>query len=272
MFLSRLTCLALGLCSLVPLAGCQWVPKGQLTACEAQYRASSEQSKAQLAEIANLKAHNRAVENQLMKAEQELAAVDERTRSDRSRLSNYESERELIGDELDGLVHSGRHAVRDRRLIDLCKRHPELKYDAQTGTCKLDTDMLFESGEATLNPESRRKLDHFAKLLKSPESRDFRVMVVGHTDNRTVAKPDTRERYPDNWHLSAARALSVADYLQRAGLRENQVGVTGYGRHQPIAANGTSPDRQRNRRVEVFVMSPETPIVGWIESSPTLYR
>jgi chemotaxis protein MotB len=66
--------------------------------------------------------------------------------------------------------------------------------------------------------------------------------------------------------------LNVADYLQHAGLREDQVGVAGYGRHQPIASNGSANARQRNRRVEIFVTGPETPIVGWTESTASVYR
>jgi chemotaxis protein MotB len=132
--------------------------------------------------------------------------------------------------------------------------------------------VLFTSGEASLPPDARRQLDQLAQLLKTPQARDLRVMVVGHTDSRTVGKRGTRDHYPDNWHLSAARALNVAEYLQRAGLREDQVGIAGYGRHQPLAANETDAARMRNRRVEIFITGPETPIVGWTETATNLYR
>jgi chemotaxis protein MotB len=252
--------------ALAALTGCQVVPKSQLSACEVKARALSEQSKAQLAEIANLKTHSKSVENQLMKAEEELALLEERTGLDRRRLSNYDRQRQPSN----GQLAQGSRS--DRRLQELCQRCPALKYDAQTGMCKFDSDVLFDSGDTALKPEARKTLDEFARLLASPDARDFHVMVVGHTDSRPVAKHDTRERFPDNWHLSAARALSVADYLQKAGLRENQVGVAGFGRHEPVSANGTPNDRQRNRRVEIFVAGPETPVVGWTETLPNLYR
>jgi chemotaxis protein MotB len=146
-----------------------------------------------------------------------------------------------------------------------------LEYDPDTGSCKFDSDVLFDSGDARLKPDAQRLLKEFAELFRTADARDLRVMVVGHTDNRTVARRETRERFPDNWHLSTARALAVADFLQQAGVREDQVGVSGYGRHQPVSPNSTADDRQRNRRVEIFVLSPETPIVGWTESTTNLY-
>jgi chemotaxis protein MotB len=270
--MSRLGLCRLTLAAVVLTTGCQLVPKSQVTECEHKSRALAEQSKAQLAEIANLKAHAKTVENQLMQAEQELALVEERTGLDRKRLSNYERERRQLRGQVDGLRGNLSKAGADRRLLELCDKYPALRYDEQTGVCKFDSDVLFESGDATLSPDSRRQLTEFAKLLSSPEARDFHVMVVGHTDNRPVAKRDTRDRFPDNWHLSAARALAVADYLQRSGLRENQVGVAGFGRHEPISANATPGDRQLNRRVEIFVAGPETPVVGWTETLPNLYR
>jgi chemotaxis protein MotB len=136
---------------------------------------------------------------------------------------------------------------------------------------KLDGDVLFDSGDAELKPEAQRMLGEFAALFTLPEARQLRIMVVGHTDNRQVAKRPTRERYPDNWHLSTARAFAVADHLLSAGVREDQVGVAGYGRHQPISPNDNSLDRERNRRVEIFVMGPDTPIVGWTESITSVY-
>ena len=64
------------LCSaamLAPLAGC-FVSKSQLTTVETQNRVLSDEVRAQTAEIENLKFHSRQTEDQLIRAEQELAA------------------------------------------------------------------------------------------------------------------------------------------------------------------------------------------------------
>jgi chemotaxis protein MotB len=96
-------------------------------------------------------------------------------------------------------------------------------------------------------------------------------MVVGHTDDQTVARKPAREQFPDNFALSTARALAVAKLMQQQGMAENRIGVAGFGAHQPIAPNVTAKDRQKNRRVEVFVMNRDVPVVGWTESIPSVY-
>lgn len=260
------------LIGLAATAGCQFVPKNKLTAVESRMRALDEQSRAQLAEIANLKNHSRQVENQLMQTERDLANAEERHHIDRQRMVNYDRERDQVDKQFRGLVRGARMpAGFSERLAQLSKRNPLLDYDPETGSCKFDSDVLFDSGDARLKPDAQRILKEFAELFRTADAHDLRVMVVGHTDNRAVARRETRERFPDNWHLSTARALAVADFLQQAGVREDQVGVSGYGRHQPVSSNSTADDRQRNRRVEIFVLSPETPIVGWTESATSLY-
>lgn len=253
------------------LAGCQWVPRSKLLAAESQNRVLLEQRKAQLVEIENLRQHSRTLESQLVQAEEELALLAQRTGSTRSRLpgsaggtASPGARRETLGDgQMDTAKNHG-------TLAALARRWPALQIEPATGAARFQTDVLFETGEARLKPEACKTLDEFAALLKSPEGRELRVLLVGHTDDRPVTRPATRQKYPDNWHLSAARALAVADYLQQAGVREDQIGVIGYGRHQPLVANRGPAERQRNRRVELFVFGPDTPLVGWAE--PPLLR
>ena len=96
-------------------------------------------------------------------------------------------------------------------------------------------------------------------------------MVAGHTDNQIIVGREAREKYSDNFHLSTARALAVADRMKRAGLPERRLGVAGFGPYQPIASNATAQDRQKNRRVEIFVMPSDVPVVGWSDSTPSVY-
>ncbi|HUY90380.1 MAG TPA: OmpA family protein [Pirellulales bacterium] len=258
--------------ALVSAAGCQFVPKSRKDAAELQNRNLVEQQRALLAENENLKTHHRTLEGQLHQAEEELAALDDRVGLDRRKLSNYEREREAVQKQLGGLMRGrGLPVGVNQRLTQLAQRHQALEIDRQTGAAKLDADVLFDSGEARLRTEAHAMLDDFAELLQSPEAAELRVMVVGHTDNRRVIKRETKRRYPDNWRLSTARALAVTEYLQSKGVREEQLGVIGYGRHQPVASNETASDRQRNRRVELFLTGPETPVVGWHDAKTGTY-
>ena len=254
------------------LPGCQWASPGQLTAAQTQSRVLAEQNQAQTHEIESLKAHNRTIENHLIQAEEELASLDQRLGVDRKQIANFQRERHTLRGQVDTLVKGARGGAspRDLQLADLSRRHDWLDYDPELGVSRFDTDLLFASGEAELHSEARASLDALAHFLKSPEAADLRVMIVGHTDDRKIKRP-TRDKYPDNWHLSAARALAVADYLRDKGVRDEQLGVAGYGHHQPISANQSAEERQTNRRVEVFVMGPDTPVVGWAETTTGTY-
>jgi chemotaxis protein MotB len=255
---------------LLASAGCSFVPKSKLEAAQSQNRTLAEQNHSQLAEIENLKVHTRSVEDQLIKAEQELARADQDRGKDRQRLANLRREREQLGDlrpdpsivpaELSG------------RIEDLARRYPSLQYDAQTGISKLDTDVLFDSGSTDLKPGSERVLKELAAILQSPTANNLKIMVVGHTDSRGIKGRELREKYPDNWHLSTGRALAVAEQLKAAGLSEERMGVSGFGPSQPVSPNDTADARQRNRRVEIFVVGPETPVVGWTETHGSVYR
>ena len=131
--------------------------------------------------------------------------------------------------------------------------------------------MLFDSGDATLKEDAQEMLAAFGKVMASPDARDLKLMVVGHTDSLKIARKDVKDRFHDNFQLASARALAVADCLKKSGVPEQRIGVSGFGGHQPIASNETAEDRRRNRRVEIFVLPPEEAVVGWTETSPSLY-
>ena len=251
------------LLALLVACGCQFVPKSKFEAAQSQNRTLLEQKKAQLAEIENLRIHARNVEDHLIKAEEEVARLDEQHGRDQGRMAG-----------MPGRNSFGRGTTIppgiSGRIADLARRYPSLQYDPDTGISKLDTDVLFDSGKADLKPEIKQMLGEFADIFGAPEARDLKVMVVGHTDSQGIKGREVRERYPSNWHLSAGRALSVAEYLRSAGIPEQRMGVAGFGQFQPIAANDSGEARQKNRRVEIFLLGPETPVVGWTDNQALL--
>ncbi len=247
--------------------------RSQVASLQSQNQALDEQCKAQAARIENLQIHSRNIEDQLIRAEEDLALMEEQLELERRQLANAEQQQELTRNQVLGLA--GRRAAMpaemSSRLAQISKRWPSLKFDPGTGISKLDTDILFDTGSAELKPGAEELLAELARILNASESKDLKVLVAGHTDDRPVARKPARDKYDNNFDLSTERALAVASVLRKQSVSEHRIAVAGFGCHQPVAPNLTSADRQKNRRVELFVMVPDVPVIGWTETTPSLY-
>jgi len=252
-------------------SGCGFVPRAKLTRLEDENRRLAEQTRAQLAEIENLRTHTRDVEDDLAEAELQLARIAQRFGIERRKLSNLLDERQRLRDSVLNGMPGGLPDGVDGELARLAERYSSLQYDPATGISKLDTDILFDTGEANLKPAAKQLLREFVAIIQRPGAEQLKVMVVGHTDDRRIRGPETRHMYPNNWHLSAARALAVGDEMEGLGLTGERMGVAAFGKHQSVAENESPESRQRNRRVEIFVMGPDVPVVGMTETLTRLY-
>jgi chemotaxis protein MotB len=269
----RFLAMGVSLAACVGMAGCSLFSSQDMATLQEQNRILSEKNQTLVSQHENLQAHARNVENQLKRTEEELALTAEKSGLDRQQLANLENERQQIYRQVQA-INGNRPAVTSatsQRLAAISQKHPHLRFDPTTGIAKLDTDIVFETGSNELKPDAEKALQDLVSTLNAPESRDLHVLVVGHTDNRAVAGKEVREKNPNNFHLSANRALIVTDRLRRLGLADPRIGVAGFGDHQPLVPNVSAKDRQKNRRVEIFVMSAEVPVVGWTETIPSLY-
>ncbi|MBX3723459.1 MAG: OmpA family protein [Turneriella sp.] len=114
----------------------------------------------------------------------------------------------------------------------------------------IDDKILFPSGSAYLRRDVRKTLDTVADILAKNSS--SRVLVEGHTDNVPIKTP----RFPDNWELASARALSVLRHLlSNQALNPARFGAVGYGEYRPVAENNGSKNRQLNRRVDIVLQA-----------------
>ena len=111
---------------------------------------------------------------------------------------------------------------------------------------RLNSEFAFISGGAELKQESKTVLDKMSSFFKKFP---YKIRIEGHTDN----VPINSAKFPSNWELSAARAVSVARYFQGMGLPPERISATGLGEYHPIADNATAEGRAQNRRVEVFL-------------------
>lgn len=111
--------------------------------------------------------------------------------------------------------------------------------------------VLFDLGKAELKREIMPLLDKIAALLKDMPNE---IDIEGHTDNL----PIQTSRFPSNWELSTARAISVAKYLIKLGILPFRIGVAGYADSRPLYSNDTSQHRALNRRVEILILDKES--------------
>ncbi len=110
--------------------------------------------------------------------------------------------------------------------------------------------LLFSEGSATIKSSFFPVLDKIAALLKRKQA--F-IRIEGHTDNIPI-HPRHRRRFPSNYELSAARAISVARYfIDRHKIPPERIAVAGYGSLLPQYSNEDPEKRAMNRRVEFHI-------------------
>jgi outer membrane protein OmpA-like peptidoglycan-associated protein len=101
------------------------------------------------------------------------------------------------------------------------------------------TGILFESGSATIRPESTPTLGAVLELLE--EHADVALMIEGHTDSQGTDE--------SNQTLSEQRAAAVKAYLVGHGVDAGRLDSVGKGESQPTADNATPEGMASNRRV-----------------------
>ncbi|ODA28913.1 OmpA/MotB family protein [Planctopirus hydrillae] len=151
----------------------------------------------------------------------------------------------------------------NQRMEELRRKYPDFEFDPQTGVSKFQENLLFASGSDEIRPEAYALLQEFARIMNSADSKHLKVLVVGHTDDKPISRKAVADKHPTNWHLSTDRANSVVLALKKSGLAEQRMGAAGYSLFQPLAPNTDDKNRQKNRRVEIFVLAPDAVVAGW---------
>ena len=107
--------------------------------------------------------------------------------------------------------------------------------------------VFFQTGKASLTPESKLQLNNIATLLKNfPASS---IKIGGYTDNTGDSVTNRR--------ISEQRARVVLQELIKSGAGARQLTeASGYGSDYPVCpANDTEECKARNRRVDLKVSS-----------------
>jgi chemotaxis protein MotB len=114
------------------------------------------------------------------------------------------------------------------------------------------SEVFFDASQAALKPEGMSELDTVANALldlekQIPSDIAWVMRVDGHTDVRPIFTAQFRS----NWELSAARAISVVQYLISRGVSPQHLVAAGFGEFQPLDSAPTEAAFSRNRRIEL---------------------
>jgi len=108
---------------------------------------------------------------------------------------------------------------------------------------------FFNSGEAAIRPDAYELINTISEVMNQYNNP---LRVEGHTDNI----PIHTAQFASNWELSTARATNGLKYLlDHFDVDPDKISATGYAEFRPIADNGSSDGRARNRRVDLVLLS-----------------
>jgi len=108
---------------------------------------------------------------------------------------------------------------------------------------------LFASGSDQISPAYQPIIRKIARALESTQGQ---ILITGHTDKQQIIS----SRYPSNWHLSLARATSIADVLAKDTRLSGRLLPEGRGSSEPLVVGSTISHEQHalNRRVEIDIL------------------
>jgi chemotaxis protein MotB len=134
------------------------------------------------------------------------------------------------------------------KLREVLGNRPDMRIEGDRFV--LQSEIFFDTGKADLKPEGRDELDKVASAVVGLETQiptdiAWVLRVDGHTDVRPITG-----QFKSNWDLSAARAISVVQYLISKGVKPSRLVAAGFGEFQPIDPGTTEDAYRRNRRIE----------------------
>jgi outer membrane protein OmpA-like peptidoglycan-associated protein len=158
-----------------------------------------------------------------------------KAQDDRNRILLQAREREAAQAKAQAAATQSELANARQELMDLQAKQTD------RGLVMTLSDVLFDTGRATLKPGANRDMERLAQALR--DNQNTRVKIEGYTDS--VGS----ESY--NQALSERRAEAVAEALRARGVPPTRYEVEGLGKDFPVASNATPEGRQQNRRVEI---------------------
>jgi chemotaxis protein MotB len=223
--------------------------QGKAAELSGQLEAERRLTSRALAQVEVLNQQIAALRRQLAALETALEASESKDRESQARLAD-------LGQRLNiALAQRVQELSRYRsdffgRLRTILGNRPDVRIVGDRFV--FQSEVFFDTGQAVLRPEGRAELDKLATALTEldrqiPSEIAWVLRVDGHTDIR----PTTGATFRTNWDLSAARAISVVQYMIARGISPQRLVAAGFGEFQPIDPERTEEAFSRNRRIEL---------------------
>ncbi len=189
-----------------------------------------------------------ALRRQLAALEDALSASESRDRESQAQISDLGSRLNVA------LAQKVQELARYRsdffgRLREILGNRPGVRTVGDRFV--FESEVLFDSGQASLNPQGRAELDKLAVAIADlereiPPEIPWILRIDGHTDKRPI-----QGAFKTNWELSSARAIAVVQYLVGRNVRPQHLMAAGFGEFQPIDTGESEDALRRNRRIEL---------------------
>jgi chemotaxis protein MotB len=201
------------------------------------------------ADVKNLSEQIDALKNKLSSISSALHLEEQKTASQKTQMAN-------LGKRLNTLLAERVNELEQYRsdffgrLRQVLVKSPDIRIEGDRFL--LPSALFFASGSATLGERGKQELNKLAQTLNEisvaiPDDINWILRVDGHTDQL----PIRTLRFPSNWELSTARAVSVVRYLAEQGILPKRMTAAGFGEFHPVDPDQTEDAYQRNRRIEL---------------------
>jgi chemotaxis protein MotB len=206
-------------------------------------------SKTARAEVALLNQQLRALRQQVSQIAETLDASEKKAKEQRTSIANLGKRlNAALARKVQELSHYRSEFF--GRLREVLGSQPGIQIVGDRFV--FQSEVLFTTGSAELGNKGKTQIMQLAGTLKDiikkiPPKIEWVLRVDGHTD----AVPIKTSRFPSNWELSAARAISVVKYLIAQGIQPINLAATGFGEFQPLDPRDSDIANRSNRRIEL---------------------
>jgi chemotaxis protein MotB len=224
----------------------------QVTAERAELDSSLQASRSELQDQASaaetFKQRSQALQGEVMRIATVLGATDREARQRQAALREQQAKLAGAADQLNEL--SRFRSAFFGRLVSVLGTRSDVAVVGDRFV--FQAEVLFDSGSAELDENGVEQLDRLATALKDvaaqiPPEVDWILRVDGHTDK----VPIQTAAFGSNWDLSAARAISVVDFLVSRGIPSNRLSANAFGEFHPMDDRDTPDAYRQNRRIEL---------------------